>query len=112
MFCVEILQNLLTNKIRYATDPILDALTINKDALTINKDALTINKDALTINKDALAIKCGGNVEGKKSLTWGMESCILLDVRRGNGRDAPTAGRKPRKEKPNGYLQVHEPVRS
>ena len=98
MFCVEILQNLLTNKIRYATDPILDALTINKDALTINKDAL--------------AIKCGGNVEGKKSLTWGMESCILLDVRRGNGRDAPTAGRKPRKEKPNGYLQVHEPVRS
>lgn len=91
MFCVEILQNLLTNKIRYATDPILDALTINKDAL---------------------AIKCGGNVEGKKSLTWGMESCILLDVRRGNGRDAPTAGRKPRKEKPNGYLQVHEPVRS
>lgn len=52
--CVEILQNLLTNKTRYATDP-----------------------------------KCGGNVEGKKSLTWGVGSCILLDVRRGNGRDAP-----------------------
>ena len=58
---VKILQNLLTNKIRCATDPILDAL----------------------------AIKCGGNVEGKKSLTVRAKGRILLDVRRGNGRDAP-----------------------
>ena len=66
--CVEILQNLLTNKIRCATDPTLDAL----------------------------AIKCGGNVEGKKSLTVGAKGRILLDVRRGNGRDAPTDGLRPR----------------
>ena len=47
--CVKILQNLLTNKTRYATDP-----------------------------------KCGGNVEGKKSLTVRAKGRILLDVRRGN----------------------------
>ena len=66
--CVEILQNLLTNKTRYATDPILDAL----------------------------AIKCGGKVERKKSLTWGVGFCILLSVRRGNERNAPTNGLRPR----------------
>ena len=33
---------------------------------------------------DALAIKCGGNVEGKKSLTVRAKGRILLDVRRGN----------------------------
>ena len=47
--CVKILQNLLTNKTRYATDP-----------------------------------KCGGTMEGKKSLTVGAKGRILLDVRRGN----------------------------
>ena len=60
---VKILQNLLTNKTRYATDPLLDALAINLDAL---------------------AIKCGGKVEGKKSLTVRAKERILLDVRRGN----------------------------
>lgn len=66
--CVKIFQNLLTNKRRCATDPILDAL----------------------------AIKCEGTMEGKKSLTVGTKGRILLDVRRGNGRDAPTDGLRPR----------------